>query len=113
MAALLEGFKALGVGRLIAMAAVAGAMLLILAFLAMRGGSNDHMALLYADMDPRESAQVVDQLDKAHITHEVGPTAPASPFPPPTCRAPGCCWPRKACRPAAQSATKSSIAATA
>ncbi len=73
MAALLEGFKALGVGRLIAMAAVAGAMLLILAFLTLRGGGGDHMALLYADMDLREAAQVADQLDKAHIAHEVGP----------------------------------------
>ncbi len=73
MAALLEGFKALGVGRLIAMAAVAGAMLLILAFLALRGAGTDHMALLYADMDLREAAQVADQLDKAHISHEVGP----------------------------------------
>ena len=73
MAALLEGFKALGVGRLIAMAAVAGAMLLILAFLTLRGGGGDHMALLYADMDLREAAQVADQLTKAHIAFEVGP----------------------------------------
>ncbi len=73
MAALLEGFKALGIGRLIAMAAVAGAMLLILAFLALRGGGVDRMALLYADMDLREASQIADQLDKAHIAHEVGP----------------------------------------
>ena len=86
MAALLEGFKSLGIGRLIALAAVAGAMLLILAFLALRGGNNDHMALLYADMDTREASQVVDQLDKAHIAHEVGPdgtrvSVPASDVP--------------------------------
>ena len=73
MAALLDGFKALGVGRLIAMAAVAGFMLTMLAFLALHGGGGDHMALLYADMDLREAAQVADQLDKAHIAHEVGP----------------------------------------
>ena len=71
MAALLEGFKALGVGRLVAMAAVAASMLLMLAFLALRGGG-DHMALLYADMDLREASQVADQLDRAHIAHEVG-----------------------------------------
>jgi flagellar M-ring protein FliF len=86
MAALLEGFKSLGIGRLIALAAVAAAMMLILAFLALRGGTNDHMALLYADMDVREAAQVVDQLDKAHIAHEVGPdgtrvSVPASDVP--------------------------------
>ena len=74
MAALLDGLKALGVGRLIAMAAVASLMLLMLAFLAIRGGGGgDHMALLYADMDLREAAQVADQLDRAHIAHEVGP----------------------------------------
>jgi flagellar M-ring protein FliF len=73
MTALLESFKALGVGRLIAMAAVAGAMLLILAFLALRGGGGDHMALLYADMDLREASQVTDSLTKAHINFEVGP----------------------------------------
>ncbi len=74
MAALLEGFKALGVGRLMAMAAVAGFMLIMLGFLALHGGGgSDHMALLYADMDLREAAQVADQLDKAHIAHEIGP----------------------------------------
>ncbi len=73
MAALLEGFKALGVGRLIAMAAVAGAMLLMLAFLAFRGGSGERMALLYADMDLREAGQIADLLDHSHIAHEVGP----------------------------------------
>lgn len=74
MAALLEGFKALGIGRLLAMAAVAGFMLVMLAFLALHGGTgSDHMSLLYADMDLREAAQVADQLDKAHISHEIGP----------------------------------------
>jgi flagellar M-ring protein FliF len=86
MAALLEGFKALGVGRLIAMAAVAGAMLLMLAFLAFRGGGGEQMALLYSDMDLREAAQVSDLLDKSHIAHEVGPdgtriSVPASEVP--------------------------------
>ncbi len=87
MAALLEGFKALGVGRLIAMAAVAGFMLIMLAFLALHGGSgSDHMAILYADMDLREAAQIADQLDHAHIAHEVGPdgtriSVPASDVP--------------------------------
>ncbi len=73
MAALLEGLKALGAGRLIAMAAVAGAMLLMLAFLALRGGGGERMSLLYADMDLREASQVADLLDRSHIAHEVGP----------------------------------------
>ena len=73
MAALLESLKALGVGRLIAMAAVAGAMLLMVTFLALHGGGGERMALLYADMDLREAAQVSDLLDRAHVTHEAGP----------------------------------------
>ena len=86
MAALLEGFKALGIGRLIAMAAVAGAMLLMLAFLALRGGNGERMALLYADMDLREAAQVADVLERSHIPHEAGPdgtriSVPASQVP--------------------------------
>ncbi len=44
------------------------------------------MSLLYADLDLREAAQVVDQLDRAHIAHEVGPdgtriSVPASQVP--------------------------------
>ncbi len=73
MTALLEGFRALGTRRLIAMGAVAAALLLTLAALALRGGGAERMALLYADMDLREAAQVADQLDRAHIAHEVGP----------------------------------------
>ncbi len=73
MNALLDGFKALGAARLIAMAGVAGAMLLMLAFLALRGGGAEHMSLLYSDLDLREAAQIGDQLDRAHIAHETGP----------------------------------------
>ena len=70
MNALLEGFKALGVARLAAMAAVATAMMLMLAFLVLRSGGGDRMALLYSDVDLREAAQIVDILDKAHIQHD-------------------------------------------
>ena len=70
MSALLEGLKALGVGRLVAMAGVALAMLVMLAFLALRGGGGDRMGLLYSDVDLREASQMVDLLDKAHIPHD-------------------------------------------
>jgi flagellar M-ring protein FliF len=70
MSALLDGFKALGAGRLAAMGAVATAMLLMLAFLVLRSGSSDRMALLYSDVDLREASQIVDLLDKAHIAHD-------------------------------------------
>jgi flagellar M-ring protein FliF len=73
MAALLEGFKALGVARLITMGVVAAAMLLMLAVLAMHGGGGEQMALLYADLDLREAGQVSDVLERAHIAHTLGP----------------------------------------
>ncbi len=70
MSALIESFKTLGLGRLIAMGGVAGAMLLMLAVLAFRSGGGDHLALLYSDLDLRDAAQITDQLDKAHIPHQ-------------------------------------------
>lgn len=73
MAALLDGLKALGVGRLIAMAAVGGVLMLMLTALALRGGGGQPMSLLYADLDPREAAQISDQLDRGRIAHEAGP----------------------------------------
>jgi flagellar M-ring protein FliF len=69
MSALLEGLKTLGYGRLAAMGGVAAAMLIMMSFLILRGG-NDHLALLYSDIDLREAAQINELLDKAHITHE-------------------------------------------
>jgi len=69
MPGVMDGLKSLGTGRLIAMAGVAGAMLL-LAFVALRGGGGG-MALLYSDIDLKEASQIVDQLDRAHIAHEV------------------------------------------
>ena len=71
MNALLEGLKALGVARLAAMGAVGLGMLAMLAMLVMRGGSNDQMALLYADLDLRESAQVVEQLTRRRIPYRL------------------------------------------
>jgi flagellar M-ring protein FliF len=71
MQALLDGLKTLGPLRLAAMAAVALATLGLLALLALRGG-DQHMALLYSDLDMRESAQIAEQLDHAHIAHQIG-----------------------------------------
>ena len=70
MKPLLEGLKALGAARLIAMAAVALGMLGMLALVVMRGGSQP-MGLLYAELDLRDSAQVVEQLGKRHIPYRV------------------------------------------
>ena len=65
----MEGLKTLGPARLAAMGAVAVAVLGLLAFMALRGGAP--MSLLYSDLDLREAGQIVDQLDHAHIPHEV------------------------------------------
>ncbi len=71
MNGVLEGLKALGPARLVAMAAVAIGMLGLLAVLSLRGGG-EHMALLYADLDSREAGQMVDTLDRQHIPHQLG-----------------------------------------
>uniref|UniRef100_A0A8J4M6T0 Flagellar M-ring protein n=1 Tax=Acidicaldus sp. TaxID=1872105 RepID=A0A8J4M6T0_9PROT len=71
MRALLEGLKALGPMRLAMMAAVAIGTLGLLAVLALRGG-DQRMALLYGDLDTRESAQMIEQLERAHIAHQLG-----------------------------------------
>jgi len=72
MKALLDGLKALGSARLAAMGAVALGMLGLLAMLALRGTGSDQMALLYADLDLRESSQMVDQLNARHIPYRLG-----------------------------------------
>ncbi len=71
MNGLLEGLKALGPGRLAAMGAVAAGMLGLLALL-MLHTPTDRMALLYADLDPREAGQVVELLERQHVPHQLG-----------------------------------------
>jgi flagellar M-ring protein FliF len=70
MMAMLAGLRGLGPLRLGAMAGVALLCLGLLGFLAFRGGDGP-MALLYAELDMREAGQVVDQLDRAHIPHQL------------------------------------------
>lgn len=70
MNGLLDGLKALGPGRLVAMAAVAAAMLGLLALLMLRAPT-ERMALLYADLDPREAGQVVEVLERQHVPHQL------------------------------------------
>ncbi len=68
MKALVEGLRALGPARLAAMGAVAIGMLGMLALMVLRGGT-EPMALLYGDLDLRDSSQVVDQLARRHIPY--------------------------------------------
>jgi flagellar M-ring protein FliF len=71
MKAVVDGLRALGPARLAAMGAVALGMLGMLALMVLRGGT-EQMALLYGDLDLRDSAQVVDQLNRRHIPYRIG-----------------------------------------
>lgn len=71
MSPLLEGFRALGAARLVAMAVVAAGLLGLLGVLAMRGGT-ERMALLYSELDAREAGQIVELLDRQKIAHQLG-----------------------------------------
>ena len=72
MMPLLEGLKALGTARLAAMGVVAVGLLALLAVLVLRGvGGSSQMALLYADLDLRDSGQIVDQLNRKHIAYRL------------------------------------------
>jgi flagellar M-ring protein FliF len=67
-----QGLAGLGPMRLAAMAVVAiGTMGLLASVILMGNGGSGKFALLYADLDPRDASQVVDQLDRAHISHQV------------------------------------------
>jgi flagellar M-ring protein FliF len=70
MKALVDGLRALGPARLVAMGAVALGMLGMLALMVLRGGS-EPMALLYGDLDLRDASQVVDQLTRQHIPYRI------------------------------------------
>ena len=71
---LLDGLRILGPAKLAAMALVSIGMLCMLAVLMLRGSGDDdgaRMALLYGDLDIRDSAQMADILEKAHIPHQL------------------------------------------
>jgi len=68
--AMLVGLRTLGTARLAALGVVAAVLLGLLAALALRSGG-ERMALLYADLDLREAGQVVDQLTRQRIPHQI------------------------------------------
>jgi len=70
MKPILDGFRALGPARLMALGIVGLGMLVMLALLALRGGAPAQQSLLYADLDLREASQMADALDRAHIAHQ-------------------------------------------
>jgi len=71
MTPLLDGLRALGPARLIAMGVVAVGLLALLGLLAARGGS-ERMALLYSELDSREAGQIVEVLERQKVPHQVG-----------------------------------------
>ncbi|MBS5902030.1 MAG: flagellar M-ring protein FliF [Acetobacteraceae bacterium] len=71
MSQALAQFRALGPRQLAALAGVALLLLGSIAFLALRAGSPP-MALLYADLDPRDAGAVVQSLDKQRIPYQLG-----------------------------------------
>jgi flagellar M-ring protein FliF len=70
MKPIVDGLKALGAARLLALAGVGLAVLAMFAVLTLRGGGAGHFALLYADLDSREAGQIAAALDAAHIAHQ-------------------------------------------
>jgi flagellar M-ring protein FliF len=66
MKPLLAGLRALGAPRLAGLLAIGIGMLGLFGFLLLRGGC-EPMALLYGDLDLRDSAQVTEQLSRQHI----------------------------------------------
>ena len=70
MNAVLAQLRALGPLRLAALGGTALAVLGLLAWLALRAGQPP-MALLYADLDPRDAAQVVAALERARVPHRI------------------------------------------
>jgi flagellar M-ring protein FliF len=68
---LAASLRTLGPARLAALAGVGLAVLGLLLFLSLRGGGQP-MALLYGELDLRDSAAVVQALDRARIQHRLG-----------------------------------------
>ncbi|WP_137124856.1 flagellar basal-body MS-ring/collar protein FliF [Roseomonas sp. HF4] len=70
MSAVLEQLRALGTVRLATLAGAAIAVLGLLGWFVLRAGQPP-MALLYAEMDPRDAAQVVAALEAQRVPHRI------------------------------------------
>jgi len=68
--AVLGQLRALGPARLGVLAGAALAVLALIAWFVIRAGQPP-MALLYADLDPRDAAQVVAALERARVPHRI------------------------------------------
>ena len=70
MNAVLAQLRALGTVRLAALGGAAIAVLGLLGWFVLRAGQPP-MALLYADLDPRDAGQVVAALERARVPHRI------------------------------------------
>lgn len=70
MNAVLAQLRALGAVRLAALGGAAIAVLALLGWFVLRAGQPS-MALLYADLDPRDAGQVVAALERARVPHRI------------------------------------------
>jgi len=70
LTAVIEQLRALGTVRLAALGGAALAVLGLLAWFVLRAGQPP-MALLYAEMDPRDAAQVVAALEAQRVPHRI------------------------------------------
>jgi flagellar M-ring protein FliF len=70
MNAVLQSFASLGLPRLIALGVATVTCFALIALLAFRV-PEEKLALLYADLDLRDSGQIVERLNRAHIPNQV------------------------------------------
>ncbi|MCC7427843.1 MAG: flagellar M-ring protein FliF [Alphaproteobacteria bacterium] len=68
--ALVQGLKALGIGRLAALGGIGAGMLALLMWIAL-APARPSLALLYGDLDMRDSARIVAELERLRIPHEI------------------------------------------
>jgi flagellar M-ring protein FliF len=71
MKGLLDSLRKLGLAPILALAGVAVGMIGIVAYLELGGVNTARMTLLYGDLDPHDSSQIVDQLEHQQIPFRV------------------------------------------
>ena len=71
MKGLLDSLRKLGMAPILALTGVLIGMIGIVAFLELGGVSTSRMVLLYSDLDPHDSGQIVDQLEHHQIPYRV------------------------------------------
>ncbi len=71
MKGLLDSLRKLGMAPILALTGVVVGMIGIVAYLELGGIDTSRMSLLYGDLDPQDSAQIVDQLEHHQIPYRL------------------------------------------